>query len=70
MDRDSINLLRPGEPQAGNGDLDERTTVDLDLHTTIRYRQEALADLLADAELETYSDCVEKLARPFRLAQK
>ncbi len=70
MDRDSINLLRPGEPQAGNGDLDERTTVDLDLHTTIRYRQEVLADLLADAELETYSDCVEKLARPSRLAQK
>ncbi len=97
MDRDSINLLRPGEPQAGNGDLDERTTVDLDLHTTInalcehpdqrdtveqilralcqdvdtiRYRQEVLADLLAAAELETYSDCVEKLARPSRLAQK
>lgn len=70
MDRDSINLLRPGEPQAGNGDLDERTTVDLDLHITIRYRQEVLADLLADAELETYSDCVEKLARPSRLAQK
>ena len=68
MDRDSINLLRPGEPQAGNGDLDERTTVDLDLHITIRYRQEVLADLLADAELETYSDCVEKLARPSRLA--
>ncbi|GAG30605.1 unnamed protein product, partial [marine sediment metagenome] len=62
--------LRPGEPQAGNGDLDERTTVDLDLHTTIRYRQEVLADLLADAELETYSDCVRKLARPSRLAQK
>jgi len=70
VDRDSINLLRPGEPQAGNGDLDECTTVDLDLHTTIRYRQEVLADLLAAAELETYSDCVEKLARPSRLAQK
>ena len=35
MDRDSNNLLRPGESQAGNGGLDERTAVDLDLHTTI-----------------------------------
>jgi hypothetical protein len=35
VDRDSINLLRPGEPQVGNGGLDERTAVDLDLHATI-----------------------------------
>lgn len=127
MIRISISLLRPGEPSARNGGLDERAAVDLDLHTTIKalcehpdqrdtveqilrtlcqdadticYRQEVLADLLDDAgltrgleklvpelsclrryhiprdreellyevtwrlgELETYSECVEKLAR-------
>jgi DNA mismatch repair protein MutS len=78
VERDSISLIWPGEPQAGAEALGERVAVDLDLETTVRalseepkgretvrriltslcrdtetigYRQEVLSNLLADAEL-------------------